>query len=86
MTEAIVTREEVDELRIRVKLMAGNIERFRKAGLTPEAIDQVVEGIEEFIISGDGEVREVWQPFIDKLQATRTVLVETFTLWGGGRV
>jgi hypothetical protein len=43
----------------------------RSEGLTPNDIAQIIEGIELFIIGGDPAVREVWQPYIDKLQALR---------------
>lgn len=37
--------------------------------LTPADIDQLVEGIQEFIIAGDGQLETIWQPYIDKLRA-----------------
>jgi hypothetical protein len=40
--------------------------------LTNADIDQIVEGIEEFIISGDEEVDAIWQPYIAKLNALKT--------------
>ncbi len=30
---------------------------------------QLIEGIEEFIISGDDDLVPVWKPYIDKLKA-----------------
>jgi hypothetical protein len=34
-------------------------------------IDQIIEGIEHFIITGDPEVQGIWQPYIDKLRALK---------------
>lgn len=39
------------------------------APLTREDIAQIIEGIEEFIVSGDPNVAEIWQPYVDKLKA-----------------
>jgi hypothetical protein len=44
------------------------------AHLTDADRAQLAEGIEEFIVCGDPAVRDVWQPYLDKLQApVRTV-------------
>jgi hypothetical protein len=42
--------------------------------LTIDDIDQIIEGIDHFIISGDPAVQEVWQPYLDKLAALRAGL------------
>lgn len=39
--------------------------------LTCADIDQIIEGITEFIISGDAEIEQIWHPYIVKLQAQR---------------
>lgn len=47
------------------------------AGLTTEDIDQIAEGIEHFVIGvvdPDPEVADIWQPYIDQLLASRTLL------------
>jgi hypothetical protein len=41
--------------------------------MTNEDIDQIVQGIEEFIICGDPDVQEIWQPYIDKLNELKSV-------------
>jgi len=46
--------------------------------LTPDDIDQIIEGIEEFIIEGYKDIALVWQPYIDKLNALK-VAVEKAT-------
>lgn len=45
-----------------------------QARLTVDDIDQIVEGMDHFIISGDPDVEEVWQPFLDKLALLRADL------------
>lgn len=35
--------------------------------MTNDDIDQIVEGIEQFIISGNDDVAEIWKPYIHKL-------------------
>lgn len=49
------------------------------ATLTPDDIDQIVEGIEHFIIGGDRDVelQAIWQPYIDKLRALRSIISES---------
>lgn len=46
-----------------------------RAALSIDDIDQIIEGIEQFIVSGDPDVREAWQEYIDKLQALRSAIV-----------
>lgn len=42
--------------------------------LTADDIAQIVDGIVNFIIEGSSEVEEIWQPYIDKLNALRESL------------
>ena len=42
--------------------------------MTVEDIDQIVEGIEYFIIGGDDDLAPIWQPYIDKLQALKAAI------------
>lgn len=44
------------------------------AALTVEDIDQIVDGIEHFIMDGDPDVDAIWQPYVDKLRAQRLLL------------
>ncbi len=44
------------------------------SALTPEDIDQITEGIEEFIIEGYKDIARVWQPYIDKLNALKAAV------------
>jgi hypothetical protein len=45
--------------------------------MTCEDVDQLVEGIEHFIIGGDHpDVRDIWQPYIDKLNALRVAIAK----------
>lgn len=39
--------------------------------LTTDDIDQIVEGIEAFIIGGDDEMRDVWNVYLGKLEALK---------------
>jgi hypothetical protein len=48
--------------------------------LTVDDIDQIIEGIEEFIIEGYADVAKTWQPYIDKLEASKHLLVATTDL------
>lgn len=41
--------------------------------LTCKDIDQIIDGIQEFIVEGDTRVLELWQPYIDKLQALQAL-------------
>jgi hypothetical protein len=43
--------------------------------LSVDDIDQIVEGIEYFIIEGDEDVREIWLPYINKLTDLRADLL-----------
>lgn len=43
-------------------------------GLTVEDIDQIAEGIDLFIVEGFPDLVEVWQPYIDKLNALRAIV------------
>jgi hypothetical protein len=43
-----------------------------EARLTVADIDQIIEGIEHFIMNGDPEVDQIWQPYIDKLKVLRS--------------
>jgi hypothetical protein len=47
------------------------------AAMTCDDVDQLVEGIEHFIIGGDHpDVRDIWQPYIDKLNALRVAIAK----------
>jgi hypothetical protein len=41
------------------------------ACLTPEDYDQIIEGIQEFIIAGNNEVAAIWTPYIEKLRVAQ---------------
>jgi len=49
--------------------------------LTIEDIDQIADGIEHFIMNGDPPVDAIWQPYIDKLQAQRALIVAARRCW-----
>jgi len=42
--------------------------------LTLDDIDQIAEGIDEFIIEGYPDVERTWRPYIEKLKAHRALL------------
>lgn len=39
--------------------------------LTVDDVDQIIEGIEHFIIKNDRDVAAIWRPYIAKLEALR---------------
>lgn len=43
--------------------------------LTAEDIEQIIEGIEHFIVGNDEDLELIWQPYIDKLNALREEVV-----------
>lgn len=49
----------------------------RPEPLTVEDLEQIAEGIGEFIIAGNPEVEAIWQPYLDKLAALRADLAAT---------
>lgn len=53
--------------------IAARLEALEHA-LTPADVDQIAEGIENFIMDGDPEVDGIWQPYVDKLRALQQLL------------
>jgi hypothetical protein len=48
--------------------------------LTVADIDQIIEGIEEFVMNGNPEVDAIWQPYVNQLKAHRALLVSALDM------
>ena len=47
----------------------------KEAGpLTVEDVEVIIEGIEEFCMTGDPVVNAIWQPYVDKLTQLKAIL------------